>query len=134
MNDIGVLVKVPAELHAELKLASLRHKRSMQKVVLALLEGWIERGAPDPLTYGSSKGTAGESAVEDPEARNAMVLMAKQLVQVNQRMKAIEEELEREKGERYERAQEFSSLYKTLQKEAQILEKEQSDIEQNDSP
>ena len=134
MSDIGVLVKVPTELHAELKRASLRHKRSMQKVVLALLEGWIERGAPDPLTYGDSKGTAEESVVKDSEARDAMVLMAKQLLQVNQRMKAIEEELEREKGEQYERAKEFSSLYKILQKEAQLLEEKQSALEQNDSP
>lgn len=134
MSEIGVLVKVPAELHAELKRASLRHKRSMQKVVLALLEGWIERGAPDPLKYGETKGTAEEPLVKDPEAREAMVLLAKQLTQVNQRMKAIEEELEREKCERSERIQEFSSLYTRLQKEAKHLEGKQSAVEEEDSP
>jgi len=134
MSEIGILVKVPAELHAQLKQASLRHKRSMQKVVLALLEGWIEQGTPDPLTYGLSRSTAEEPLVKDAEAREAMVLLAKQLEQVNQRMRVIEEELAREKGERSERIQEFASLHTRLQIEAKLLEEKQSALKKKDSP
>jgi hypothetical protein len=90
MSEIGVLVKVPAELHSELKRASTRHQRSMQKVMLALLEGWIENGAPDPLSYGSHQEHRGNTATEDAGAREALIKMAEELKKIDKRLVKVE--------------------------------------------
>ena len=90
MAEIGVLVKVPEELHSQLKRASARHQRSMQKVVLALLEGWIAHGAPDPLNYGNPEATGNQHGFEDAGAREALIQVAAELKELKQRISAIE--------------------------------------------
>lgn len=48
MNDIGVVLRVPGGTHSKLKNACAKHDRSMQKIVLSLIEDWIANGSPDP--------------------------------------------------------------------------------------
>ena len=93
MSEIGVLVKVPAELHSAFKRASGQHQRSMQKVMVALLEGWIESGAPDPLSYGSGQHKAGkQSSTEDLGARQALLQVATELKELKQRVAQLEQD------------------------------------------
>ncbi len=92
MSEIGVLVKLPAELHSEFKRASARHQRSMQKVVLALLEGWVTNGSPDPLTYGNHRADTGQGVLEDTGAREALMKVAIELKELSQRVAVIEKQ------------------------------------------
>ena len=73
MAEVGVVLKVPQPTHTRFKEACAKHDRSMQKVLLSLLEGWVANGAPDPSSYGGkSEGTKQHSA-EDLKARRAIV-------------------------------------------------------------
>ena len=49
MSDQSLLVRLPESVHAQLKKAAAEHKPSMQKVVAALVEGWIDSGSPHPV-------------------------------------------------------------------------------------
>jgi hypothetical protein len=105
-SELPALLQHPEyRRQAEERIAELQSKSDaisdqVKHQVSSLFEGWIEQGTPDPLTYGESKNTADEPLVKDPEAREAMVPLAKQPEQVNQRMRVIERELKREKSER----------------------------------
>lgn len=90
MSEIGVLVKVPEELHSKFKRASARHQRSMQKVMVALLEGWIENGAPDPLVYGSHGAPNSSTCSEDIEARKALIHVAAEIKELKERLAIVE--------------------------------------------
>lgn len=50
MSDIGVVLRVSKETHSKLRSACAKHDRSMQKIVLSLIEDWIANGSPDPRT------------------------------------------------------------------------------------
>jgi hypothetical protein len=67
-KETGVLLRVPADVHCELKQACQTHKRSMQKIVLGLIEEWITNGAYDPLDSVNRP----DRTLEDPEARQAI--------------------------------------------------------------
>jgi len=97
MSEIGVLVKVPEELHSKFKRASARHQRSMQKVMVALLEGWIENGAPDPLVYGSHGAPNSSTCSEDIEARKALIQVAAEIKDLKERLAIVERARPREK-------------------------------------
>ena len=90
MADIGVLVKVSAETHVQLKKACGKHQRSIQKVMLALLEGWLENGSPDPLEYGSGGGGSAQPDFADQAARESIVQLATDLEYVKKQLKALE--------------------------------------------
>ena len=100
MSEIGVLVKVPEELHGKFKRASARHQRSMQKVMVALLEGWIENGAPDPLVYGSHGAPNSSTCSEDIEARKALIQVAAEIKELKERLAIVESSKQKEKEER----------------------------------
>ena len=51
-TDIGVVLRLPKELHVEFKAASRKHERSMQKVALFLIRAWLSDGSPEPSAYG----------------------------------------------------------------------------------
>ena len=51
MTVKSVLLKLPPEVHAQVLEASDRHQRSMQKLLVALIEGWLAQGAPDPVEF-----------------------------------------------------------------------------------
>lgn len=55
MSEIGIVVKVPAEIHSRLKEACQKNKRSMAKVVEALIESWLRNGAPDPYGWNGAQ-------------------------------------------------------------------------------
>jgi hypothetical protein len=50
-SNVGLVLHLPQELHAEFKAASYKHERSMQKVALFLIKGWLSDGSPEPSTY-----------------------------------------------------------------------------------
>ena len=91
MADIGVLVKVSAETHVQLKKACGKHQRSIQKVMLALLEGWLASGAPDPLEYGSEGGGEPvQHAFADQAARESILKLAYDIEDIESKLKAQE--------------------------------------------
>jgi hypothetical protein len=88
MPDVGVVLKVPEDIHGKLKRECSKHDRSMQKVVLCLIEGWMANGAPDPMTYGK----AGErSEAIDREARAGLLRIANELDLLSKRVADVEE-------------------------------------------
>lgn len=115
MSEIGVLVKVPAELHAEFKRASARHQRSMQKVMLALLEGWLENGAPDPLSYGGEQSADNIQAIEDKGAREALVALAAELKKLEKRLLKVENDNAARRAE----TETFPDFFKALREAAE---------------
>lgn len=65
----------------------------MQKVLVALIEGWVENGSPDPAHYGKPNDASGESpAGIDHEAREGMFKLAKELNKIKERIAALEED------------------------------------------
>jgi len=114
MSEIGVLVKVPAELHSAFKRASAQHQRSMQKVLVALLEGWINNGAPDPLSYGAPQKDSKRGGTEDLGARQALVQVAAELKELKQRISDLEQRQETTQ----EKAMAFNAFYDTLREPA----------------
>jgi hypothetical protein len=48
MAEVGVILKLPKDIHARLKGVCAKQDRSMQKVILSLIEGWVENGAQAP--------------------------------------------------------------------------------------
>jgi hypothetical protein len=127
VSDIGVLVKVPAELHSALKQASGQHKRSMQKVVLALLEGWLQNGAPDPLTYGASETPEGKyrsSSIEDKRARAALMELAADFRRLESRVAKIEKRSKSEGRSDLD----FDAFFEELRRAANSEQTENADI------
>lgn len=120
MSEIGVLVKVPEELHGKFKRASARHQRSMQKVMVALLEGWIENGAPDPLAYGSHGASNSSTCYEDIEARQALIQVAAEIKELKGRLAIVEKAGQVEK----ERKLNFASFYDALNETASSAKEE----------
>ena len=51
MATKSILLKVTPEVHAGIQEAAGRHQRSMQSVLVALIERWLEAGGPDPLQF-----------------------------------------------------------------------------------
>ena len=96
MAEVGVVLKVPQDTHAKLKAACNKHDRSMQKVLLALIEGWVANGAPDPITYGNPLDVGcDERGAVDIEARQGLKLLTKDLNSLTDRFKVLETELAR---------------------------------------
>ncbi len=68
----GLLIKVSPETHAGLQTAAARHQRSMQNVLVALIERWLAVGAPDPLQFDMATPPLVPPDVVDREARRAI--------------------------------------------------------------
>jgi hypothetical protein len=93
VSDIGIVLRVPLGTHAKFKVGCAKNDRSMQKVLLALIEGWIENGSPDPAHYGKRNENSGESpAGIDREAREGMFKLAKELNKIKERLAELEED------------------------------------------
>ena len=69
MDQVGVLIKLSPEIHSELKKGCSHHERSLQKTIAVLLQGWIQNGMPDPLTYGSALTDSLEERLASMEKR-----------------------------------------------------------------
>ncbi len=68
----SILLKVTPEVHAQIQEAAGRHGRSMQNVLVALIERWLDEGGPDPKVFdlGQPHSAPGEGV--DREARRAI--------------------------------------------------------------
>ncbi len=97
MPDVGLVLKVPQETHAKLKRACVKNDRSMQKVVLALIEGWIACGSPDPSNFGKSP--EGEEGI-DRVARMGLGRLANEVELLIKRVDEIEENANRKSASR----------------------------------
>ena len=99
MSDIGVVLRVPQGTHAKFKVGCAKNDRSMQKVLLALIEGWVANGSPDPTTYGRQQENTGEGASGvDSGARDGIIKLAKELNKIKERLTALEEDKMRKKS------------------------------------
>lgn len=91
MAEVGVVLKVPQQTHARFKEACAKHDRSMQKILLSLIEGWVADGAPDPGTYGSKIDGSFQESGKDLKARQAIVDLATELKKVQARLAVLEQ-------------------------------------------
>jgi hypothetical protein len=98
VKDIGVVLRVPQEIHARFKAGCAKHDRSMQKVLVTLIEGWVANGAPEPSGYGGQHViTREETATHDQEARDGLTELAKALKKMEERITELENEKVRTK-------------------------------------
>ncbi len=112
MSDVGVVLRVPQDLHGQLKQACAKHDRSMQKVVIALIESWLANGAPDPGSFGYEWAEARPHSGEDTQARQAIVDLGAELKRVEARLSLLEST---SKGDQ---KPDFEAFYKQLRNEA----------------
>lgn len=68
----SILLKVSPEAHAGIQEAAGRHQRSMQGVLVALIESWLQAGGPDPLQFDVEKPQPASGVAVDREARRAI--------------------------------------------------------------
>ena len=85
----SVLLKLSAESHAQVMQASEQHQRSMQKLLVALIEDWLAQGAPDPVEFTPKPGvqaqerrSAGSVKAVDQKARQAIDLLAQHVLKL----------------------------------------------------
>jgi len=97
MSEVGIVVKVSPEIHSQLKDACQQNKRSMARVVVALIEGWLENGAPDPFGYGSQE----PEAKANPEAEEESVISALQELVMHLAKEGTKQRLQLELLSRY---------------------------------
>lgn len=90
MAEVGVVLKVPQPTHTRFKDACAKHDRSMQKVLLSLIEGWVANGAPDPGAYGRKTEASNLNITQDLKARQAIVDLASELKKLQDRLEALE--------------------------------------------
>ena len=90
MAEVGVVLKLPQATHARFKEACAKHDRSMQKVLLGLIEGWVANGAPDPSSYGRKTDRTEQHSAQDLKARQAIVDLATKVQKLQVRLEALE--------------------------------------------
>ena len=98
MAGKSVLLKLTPEAHAQVLGASERHQRSMQKLLVALIEGWLAQGAPDPIEFAPERaGTASTPAAPpaadgaDQQARQAIDLMAQKILELQSSVQGLQQ-------------------------------------------
>jgi len=113
MADVGVVLRVPEVTHAKLKAGCAKHDRSMQKVLVALIEGWVANGAPDPSTYGQHQPSNRDQAGIDHEARAGLTRLGEAFKKLSDRVSALEEE----KARRASSSEGMQRLYELIEEE-----------------
>jgi hypothetical protein len=88
--EVGVVLKVPQPTHTRFKEACAKHDRSMQKVLLSLIEGWVANGAPDPSAYGRQSDVSQGRSTQDLKARQAIIDLASDLNKLQDRLDSLE--------------------------------------------
>jgi hypothetical protein len=114
MAEVGVVLKVPQSTHTRFKEACAKHDRSMQKVLLSLIEGWVANGAPDPSSYGGKSDGSNQLSAEDLKARQAIVDLASALQKLQVRL----EELEHSARSAPDEVPNFEAFYDALRQAA----------------
>jgi hypothetical protein len=90
----SVLLKLSPEVHGQIVDAAKLHKRSMQSVLVSLIESWLAAGAPDPITFFDRQ--AGKTADGSPQgaidtgARTAIEEMTRKLRDIQQHVLGID--------------------------------------------
>lgn len=90
MAEVGVVLKVPQPTHTRFKEACAKHDRSMQKVLLSLMEGWVANGAPDPSSYGGKAEGSKQVSAADLKARQAIIDLSSSLQKLKVRLQELE--------------------------------------------
>ena len=108
MAGKSVLLKLSPEAHAQVLAVSERHQRSMQKLLVALIEGWLAQGAPDPVEFTAGPGKQAQEPERvdfvntvDQQAREVIDLLAqrtKALQDALQELQAWRETVDRPRG------------------------------------
>ncbi len=114
MAEVGVVLKVPQSTHARFKEACAKHDRSMQKVLLSLIEGWVASGAQDPGTYGRISDPPHQNQVEDLKARQAIVELAAALKKLQDRLAELKQAGQSAPIDRHD----FEALYASMRQSA----------------
>ena len=96
MAGKSVLLKLPSETHAQVLGASERHQRSMQKLLVALIEGWLAQGAPDPVEFAAKPAAAASASprsVEgvDQRVRQAIDLLAQHILKLQSSVQELQQ-------------------------------------------
>ena len=91
MKDVGVVLRVPEEIHSKLKSACAKHDRSMQKVVVTLIEGWVANGSPEPNHYGRNQVLKSDEAAIDHEARTGLGRLGEAFKKLSERVRILED-------------------------------------------
>lgn len=108
MSEVGLVLRVPEETHRKLKSACARHDRSMQKVVLALIEGWVANGSPDPSSYG-------REVVSRIDHERGIDIKARHALQdLSQTMKSLTDRIDKYESALDKLSDEFNSLLISL--------------------
>jgi hypothetical protein len=90
MAEVGVVLKVPQPTHTRFKEACAKHDRSMQKVLLSLIQGWVANGAPDPSSYGGKAEGSKQVSAADLKARESIIALASSLQKLQVRLEELE--------------------------------------------
>jgi hypothetical protein len=92
MVSKSILLKVSPEAHAGIQEAAGRHQRSMQVVLVALIERWLAAGGPDPLQFDMGQPAAAPSSGEvvDREARRAIKALVERVGDLQDQVLALE--------------------------------------------
>ena len=90
-----MLLKLSPEAHAQVLGASERHQRSMQKLLVALIEGWLAKGAPDPVEFAAEPAAAASASPRsvdgvDARARQAIDLLAQQMLKLQSSVQELQ--------------------------------------------
>lgn len=87
----SILLKVSPEVHAGIQEAAGRHQRSMQVVLVALIERWLAVGGPDPLQFDIGKPAVQPSTGEavDREARRAIQVLVERVGDLQDQVSAL---------------------------------------------
>ena len=98
MAGKSVLLKLTPEAHAQVLGASERHQRSMQKLLVALIEGWLAQGAPDPVEFAAEHAVMSSAPAAPPaaggadqQARQAIDLMAQKILELQSSVQDLQQ-------------------------------------------
>ena len=98
MSGKSVLLKLTPEAHTQVLRASERHQRSMQKLLVALIEGWLAQGAPDPVEFAAEHAVMSSAPAAPPpadgadqQARQAIDLMAQKILELQSSVQDLQQ-------------------------------------------
>ena len=85
----SILLKVSPEAHAGIQEAAGRHQRSMQGVLVALIESWLQAGGPDPLQFDVVKPQPASGAAVDRDARRAIEALVERVSDLQEQVQRL---------------------------------------------
>jgi len=89
MASKSILLKVSPEVHTKIQEAAACHQRSMQSALVALIEGWLLAGGPDPLLFNVEKPQPASGAAIDREARRAIEALVERVSDLQEKVLSL---------------------------------------------